>query len=66
MPEHLGQEVDVSCFVDADHTGNNITRCSHTRILICFNSAPIIWYSKHQNTVESSKFGSKIMNKIKL
>ena len=61
MPEPLGEEVYITCFVDADHAGNKITRRSHSGILIYVNSAPIIWYSKRQNTVESSTFGSEII-----
>ena len=61
MPEPLGQSVNVTCFVDADHAGNKVTRRSHTGIIIFVNSAPIIWYSKQQNTVESSTFGSEII-----
>ena len=30
-------------------------------MLIYVNSAPILWYSKRQNTVESSTFGSEII-----
>jgi hypothetical protein len=48
-------------FVDADRAGNQVTRRSHTGILIHLNSAPIIWYSKAQNTVESSTFGSEFI-----
>jgi len=40
------------------HAGNLATCHSQTSILI-INKAPIIWYSKQQNTVESSTFGSK-------
>ena len=47
--------------MDADHAGNKVTRRSHTGIMIFVNSAPITWYSKHQNTVESSTFGSEIV-----
>ena len=61
MPEPLGEGVNISCFVDADHAGNKITRRSHTGIIIFLNSAPIIWYSKRQNTVESSTFGSELI-----
>lgn len=61
MPEALGEPVNISCFVDADHAGNKITRRSHTGIIIFLNSAPIIWYSKRQNTVESSTFGSELV-----
>ena len=34
-----------------------MTRRSHSGILIYINNTPIIWYSKRQNTVESSSFG---------
>mmetsp|Transcript_20457 Transcript_20457/g.31285 ORF Transcript_20457/g.31285 Transcript_20457/m.31285 type:complete len:157 (+) Transcript_20457:1-471(+) len=34
---------------------------SHTGIFIKLNGAPIIWFSKQQNTVESSIFGSKFI-----
>jgi hypothetical protein len=51
----------ISCFVDADHAGNMVTRRSHTGILIFCNRAPIIWFSKKQNTVETSTFGSEFV-----
>ena len=59
MPEPLGHAVDITCFVDSDHAGNVVTRRSHTGILIFVQNAPVIWYSKKQNTVESSSFGSE-------
>ena len=34
-----------------------LTRRSHTGFIIFVNNSPIIWYSKRQNTVESSGFG---------
>ena len=34
---------------------------SHSRALIYANRAPILWYSKQQNTVKSSTFGSKFV-----
>jgi hypothetical protein len=49
------------CFVDSDHAGNLATRRSHTGILIFLNKSPILWYSKKQNTVESSTFGSEFV-----
>ena len=61
MPEPRGNMVKVSCFVDADHAGNLLTRRSHTGILIFLNNAPISWYSKRQNTVESSTFASELI-----
>jgi hypothetical protein len=61
MPETRGKEVEIHCFVDADHAGDQVTRRSHTGILIFCNCAPIIWYSKKQNTVETSTFGSEFI-----
>jgi hypothetical protein len=60
-PEPRGNPVIISCFVDADHAGNRITRRSHTGILIFCNRAPIVWFSKRQNTVETSTFGSEFI-----
>ena len=60
-PETKGKPVVVSCFVDENHAGNMITRRLHTGILIYVQNAPIIWFSKRQNTVESSSFGSKFV-----
>jgi len=61
MPEPRGLPVDITCFVDADHAGNLMTRRSQSGILIFVNKAPIVWYSKRQNTVESSTFGSEFI-----
>jgi hypothetical protein len=61
MPKPRGQPVVVSCFVDANHAGNVITRQSHTGILIYEQNAPIVWFLKRQNTVECSSFGSEFV-----
>jgi hypothetical protein len=61
MPEARGHSVVTSCYVDADHAGCRVTRRSHTGLLIFVNNAPIIWFSKRQNTVESSTFGSEFI-----
>jgi hypothetical protein len=61
MPEPRGNAVDITCFVDANHAGNVVTRRSHTGILIFVQNAPILWFSKKQNTVESSSFGSEFV-----
>ena len=61
MPEPRGNEVTTTCFVDADHAGCRATRRSHTGVIIMVNRAPIIWYSKRQNTVETSTFGSEFV-----
>jgi hypothetical protein len=61
MPEPRGKEVSTTCFVDADHAGCRVTRRSHTGIVLFVNRAPIVWYSKRQNTVETSTFGSEFV-----
>ena len=60
-PPPLGQPVKIVIFVDANHAGNVVTRRSHTGYVIYVNNAPILWYSKRQNTVESSTFGSELI-----
>lgn len=59
MPPPRGNAMSTNAFVDADLAGNKITRRSQTGILIFCNRAPIVWYSKRQNTVETSTFGSE-------
>ena len=60
-PEPRGNGVIMPCFCDADHAGNKVTRRSQTGIIIFVNRAPIIWFSKRQNTVETSTFGSEFV-----
>lgn len=60
-PEARGAPVQMHCYVDADHAGCHATRRSYTGVLIYVNSAPILWYSKKQNTVETSSFGSEFI-----
>ena len=61
MPEPRGHPVTISAFVDANHAGNVVTRRSHTGIFIFVQNAPIIWFSKKQNTVEAATFGSEFV-----
>jgi hypothetical protein len=56
-----GNPVTMTCFVDANHTGNKVTRRSQTGFIIYLNLAPIDWFSKQQNTCESSTFGSEFV-----
>jgi hypothetical protein len=51
----------MTCFVDADYAGDLVTRRSRTGVLIFLNRSLILWYSKRQNSVESSTFGSEFM-----
>jgi hypothetical protein len=59
MPEPRGKTVQIIVFVDASHACDLLTRRSRTGILIYVNRAPIIWFSKRQNTIETSSFGSE-------
>jgi hypothetical protein len=61
MPKPMGNAVNITCFVDANHAGNVVTRRSHTGILIYLQNTPIIWHSRRQNTVETSTFGSEFV-----
>jgi len=61
MPEALGLEVELTMFVDASHATYLITRQSRTGVPIYVNKAPIIWFSKKQNSIETSSFGSEFM-----
>ena len=60
-PEPLGNGVRMVCFVDASHAGDKLTRRSHTGFIIFLNNSPIVFYSKKQNTVETSTFGSELV-----
>ena len=61
MPEPLGESAQITFFVDADHATDLVTRRSTTGILIFINGTPIKWYSKCQNTIESSTYGSEFV-----
>ena len=60
-PEPRGKPIQINVYCDADHASNKVTRRSHTGILIFVNMAPISWFSKRQNTVETSTFGSEFV-----
>ena len=44
---------------NTNHAGKIITPPSHSGIIIFVQNAPIIWFSKRQNTVEAATFGSE-------
>ena len=60
-PEPHGCDIDLCMLVDSDHTGDKLTQCSHTGFIIYLNSAPILWYSKKQSTIETSVFGAEFV-----
>ena len=59
MPEPLGKPIQMTTFVDSDHAGDKVTRRSRTGVLVFLNRAPIIWFTKKQNSIETSSFGSE-------
>jgi hypothetical protein len=61
IPRPRGKIVIVTVYCDADHAGCLVNRRSHFGILIFVNGALVLWYSKRQNTVESSTFGSEFV-----
>ena len=58
MPKPRGKIMTTHCFVDANNAADKVTRRSQTGLLIFCNRTPILWFSKIQNSVESSNFGS--------
>jgi hypothetical protein len=60
-PVPRGKEVDLHLFVDSDHAGEQFTRRSRTGFVIYLNMAPIMWFSKHHPTAESSVFGAEFV-----
>jgi hypothetical protein len=60
-PNPLGKPVQITIFADAAHGDDLITRRSTTGIIIFVNGTPVRWYSKRQNTVESSTYGSEFV-----
>ena len=61
-PVPLGKIVQINVFVDVDIPGELTTRCSQTGILIFLNISPTVWYSKRQNTVKASTYGSEFVD----
>ena len=61
LPELRGLGFIMRMKVDVDHGPDMITRCSRMGFLVYLNCAPIYWWSKKQNSVESSSFGSKFI-----
>jgi hypothetical protein len=61
MPTPFGMKVQITCYVDADHAHDTITRQSVSAILSFINNTPIRWYSKWQKTVETLTYGSELI-----
>ncbi|KAL7477924.1 hypothetical protein ACHAW6_003713 [Cyclotella cf. meneghiniana] len=61
MPDPLGKPVHLNVFDDADHAGNVVTRRSNSGFFIFVNNTMIKMFSKKQNMVESSTYGSEMV-----
>jgi hypothetical protein len=61
MPHPRGRPVTTTMFVDASHAANKKTRRFHSGFLLFVNRAPIFWFRKIQQTVESSTFSSEFI-----
>lgn len=61
MPEPDGEMMKLTCYVDADHARDKLTRKSVTGIVLLLNNTPISWMSKRQKTVETSTYGSELV-----
>eukprot|EP00957_Ditylum_brightwellii_P049872 3781015-Ditylum_brightwellii.AAC.1 len=57
MPAPRGNWMSIHTFVDANRACSVVTKRLHIGIIIFVHNAPIIWFSKYQNTVESATFG---------
>mmetsp|Transcript_2441 Transcript_2441/g.3428 ORF Transcript_2441/g.3428 Transcript_2441/m.3428 type:complete len:402 (+) Transcript_2441:1306-2511(+) len=61
MPPPRGLGFTMIANVDSDHTGDEITRRSCTGFIVFLNNSPIYWFSKKQNGIETSSFGSEFI-----
>ncbi len=65
IPEDMlppkGAMAHLTCYVDADHARDQVTRRSVTGIVLLLNNTPLTWLSKRQKTVETSTYGSELV-----
>ena len=60
-PAPQGKSIQINVFVDTDHARNKLTRQSLTSFIIFMSMVPIYWYSKRQNSVETSTYSSEMV-----
>ena len=60
MPEPRGEPVSIHVFFDSDNSDDKVTRQTKTGVLIFIKGSPILWFSKKQNSVQTSTFGSDL------
>lgn len=64
IPTAHRSEFIILCFCDSEHAGDQLTRRSRTGFTVYLNSAPIYWFFKKQNSLETSSFGSEFCTMI--
>ena len=60
-PQPEGNLATITCYVDADHARDKVTRRSVTGIVLLMNNTPLAFVSKRQKTVETSTYGSELV-----
>jgi len=61
VPRPMTCKVQITAYVDASHATDMQTRRSVTGYMLFVGKTPVKWYSKRQNTVESSTYGSELV-----
>ena len=60
-PVAKGNLATLTCYVDADHARDRLTRRSVSGIVLLMNNTPMVAISKRQKTVECSTYGSEMI-----
>ena len=61
IPTPVTREVTMTVYADSSHGNCLVTRRSTTGILLTIDKTVVLTYSKRQNTVESSTYGSEFV-----
>ena len=61
IPRALGRLATLTCYVDADHAQDKLTRKLVTGIVLLVNNTPLTWVCKRQKTVETSTYSSELV-----
>ena len=57
--EPRGRPISTPVYIDSEHAHDHVTRRSVSGVLSFVGSAPIIWTSKRQGTIESSIYSAE-------
>jgi hypothetical protein len=61
MPTPHGPTITMRVYVDSNHAGDFVIRCSRMELIVFLNNAPIYLSSKKQDSCETSIFGSEFV-----